>query len=91
MSPSGGFVWAWSWSPTRPSRAIMTVEGAKKALKAGASGIVVSNHGGRVLDNCPATAEVLPSIVDAVGGKLTIFVDGGIRTGMGNVERKWCC
>lgn len=63
-------------------KGIMTVEGAKKALKAGASGIVVSNHGGRVLDNCPATAEVLPSIVDAVGGKLTIFVDGGIRTGM---------
>lgn len=63
-------------------KGIMTVEGAKKALEAGASGIVVSNHGGRVLDNCPATAEVLPSIVDAVGGKLTIFVDGGIRTGM---------
>ncbi|MEA4941798.1 MAG: alpha-hydroxy-acid oxidizing protein [Oscillibacter sp.] len=63
-------------------KGIMTVEGAKKALKAGASGIVVSNHGGRVLDNCPATAEVLPSIVDAVGGKLTIFVDGGIRTGL---------
>lgn len=63
-------------------KGIMTVEGAKKALKAGASGIVVSNHGGRVLDNCPATVEVLPSIVDAVGSKLTIFVDGGIRTGM---------
>lgn len=63
-------------------KGIMTVEGAKKALKAGARGIVVSNHGGRVLDNCPATAEVLPSIVDAVGSKLTIFVDGGIRTGM---------
>lgn len=63
-------------------KGIMTVEGAKKALRAGASGIVVSNHGGRVLDNCPATAEVLPAIADAVGGKLTIFVDGGIRTGM---------
>ena len=63
-------------------KGIMTVAGAKKALKAGASGIVVSNHGGRVLDNCPATAEVLPSIVDAVGGMLPIIVDGGIRTGM---------
>ena len=63
-------------------KGIMTVKGAKKALEAGASGIVVSNHGGRVLDQCPATAEVLPAIVDAVGGKMTILVDGGIRTGM---------
>lgn len=63
-------------------KGIMTVAGAKKALEAGASGIVVSNHGGRVLDQCPATAEVLPQIVDAVGGKMTILVDGGIRTGL---------
>ena len=63
-------------------KGIMTVAGAKKALEAGASGIVVSNHGGRVLDQCPATAEVLPEIVDAVGGKMTILVDGGIRSGM---------
>ncbi len=63
-------------------KGIMTVEGAKKALEAGASAIVVSNHGGRVLDQCPATAEVLPAIADAVGDKMTIIVDGGIRTGM---------
>ena len=63
-------------------KGIMTVQGAKKALEAGASGIVVSNHGGRVLDQCPATAEVLPAIADAVGGQMTILVDGGIRTGM---------
>jgi len=63
-------------------KGIMTVKGALKALEAGASAIVVSNHGGRVLDHCPATAEVLPAIVDAVGGKMTILVDGGIRTGM---------
>ena len=63
-------------------KGIMTVEGAKKALDAGARGIVVSNHGGRVLDQCPATAEVLPAIADAVGGRLTILVDGGIRSGM---------
>ena len=63
-------------------KGIMTVNGAKKALEAGASGIVVSNHGGRVLDQCPATAEVLPAIADAVGDKMTILVDGGIRTGM---------
>ncbi len=63
-------------------KGIMTVKGALKALEAGASGIVVSNHGGRVLDQCPATAEVLPAIVDAVGDKMTVLVDGGIRSGM---------
>ena len=63
-------------------KGIMTVNGALKALEAGASGIVVSNHGGRVLDQCPATADVLPAIVDAVDGKMTVLVDGGIRTGM---------
>ena len=63
-------------------KGIMTVAGAKKALEAGAKGIVVSNHGGRVLDQCPSTAEVLPAIVDAVGGQMTILVDGGIRSGM---------
>ncbi len=63
-------------------KGIMTVAGAKKALEAGAGAIVVSNHGGRVLDQCPATAEVLPAIADAVGGKMTVLVDGGIRSGM---------
>ncbi len=63
-------------------KGIMTVRGAEKALEAGASGIVVSNHGGRVLDQCPSTAEVLPGIADAVGGRMTILVDGGVRTGM---------
>ena len=63
-------------------KGIMTARGAEKALEAGASGIVVSNHGGRVLDHCPATAEVLPDIVDAVGGKMMILVDGAIRSGM---------
>ena len=63
-------------------KGIMSVKGALKAREAGASAIVVSNHGGRVLDQCPSTAEVLPAIVDAVGGRMTILVDGGIRTGM---------
>lgn len=62
-------------------KGVMTVRGALKALEAGASGIVVSNHGGRVQDQCPSTAEVLPAIADAVGGKLTILVDGGLRNG----------
>ena len=52
-----------------------------KAKEAGAYAIVVSNHGGRVLDQCPATAEVLGEIVDAVDGTMKVFVDGGIRSG----------
>lgn len=62
-------------------KGIMTAKGALKAKEAGASAIVVSNHGGRVLDGCPATAEVLEEISDAVNGSMKIFVDGGIRSG----------
>lgn len=62
-------------------KGIMTVKGAMKAKEAGAAAIVVSNHGGRVLDQCPATAEVLEEIAAAAGGSMKIFVDGGIRSG----------
>ncbi|GAA0792111.1 alpha-hydroxy-acid oxidizing protein [Faecalicatena orotica] len=62
-------------------KGIMTPKGALKAKEAGVQGIVVSNHGGRVLDQCPSTAEVLPFIVEAVGSDMKVFVDGGIRTG----------
>lgn len=62
-------------------KGIMTVKGALKAKEAGADAIVVSNHGGRVLDQCPATAEVLEDIAAAVGDSMKIFVDGGIRSG----------
>lgn len=64
------------------AKGIMTVRGALKAVEAGVDAIVVSNHGGRVLDQCPATAEVLEEIVEAVQGKVRIFVDGGIRSGV---------
>ena len=64
-------------------KGIMTVKGALKAKDAGAAAIVVSNHGGRVLDQCPATAEVLADIVDALKGSgVKIIVDGGIRSGV---------
>lgn len=62
-------------------KGVMTVKGALKAKEAGAAAIVVSNHGGRVLDQCPATAEVLPEIAAAVGGSMTVLVDGGLRSG----------
>lgn len=62
-------------------KGVMTVKGARKAKEAGAAAIVVSNHGGRVLDQCPGTAEVLESIANEVGDSMKIFVDGGIRSG----------
>ena len=62
-------------------KGIMTVKGALKAKEAGADAIIVSNHGGRVLDQCPATAEVLETISNAVGDSMKILVDGGIRSG----------
>lgn len=62
-------------------KGIMTAKGAIKARESGADAIIVSNHGGRVLDQCASTAEVLPEIVDAVGGTIKILVDGGIRSG----------
>ena len=62
-------------------KGVMTVKGALKAKEAGAAAIVVSNHGGRVLDQCPATAEVLVEIAEAVGDDMKILVDGGIRNG----------
>ena len=65
-------------------KGIMSVRGAQKALEAGAWGIVVSNHGGRVLDHGQATSEVLPGIRDALGREcgMKIFMDGGIRSGV---------
>ncbi len=66
-------------------KGVMTVAGARKAAQAGAAAIVVSNHGGRVLDGCPATAEVLPGIAAAIHEEfpqVKVFVDGGIRSGV---------
>lgn len=63
-------------------KGVMTVKGALAAAKAGASAIIVSNHGGRVQDQTPSTAEVLEEIADAVEGRMMILVDGGIRTGV---------
>lgn len=62
-------------------KGVMCAAGAEKAIEAGASAIVVSNHGGRVLGSCPATAEVLPEVADAVAGRVPVLVDGGIRSG----------
>lgn len=62
-------------------KGVMTADEAELAVQAGADAIVVSNHGGRVLDHAPGTADVLAGIADKVKGKVTILVDGGIRSG----------
>ncbi|MCR2044745.1 alpha-hydroxy-acid oxidizing protein [Anaerosalibacter massiliensis] len=63
-------------------KGIMTVEEAELAVEIGAKAIVVSNHGGRVLDHAESTAKVLPEISKAVKGKIMILVDGGVRSGV---------
>ena len=62
-------------------KGIMTLEDGLAADEAGASAIVVSNHGGRVLDHTPGTADVLPNIAAELKNKMMIIVDGGVRTG----------
>lgn len=62
-------------------KGVMTVADAEACAWAGVDGIVVSNHGGRVLDHTPGTAEVLTGIADAVGGEMAVLVDGGVRSG----------
>lgn len=62
-------------------KGILTAEDALRAVECGVDGIVVSNHGGRVLDYDPSTLEVLPEIVQAVAGRITILVDSGFRRG----------
>ena len=62
-------------------KGIMTPADAEKAIKAGADAIVVSNHGGRILDHCPGTADVLEAIASIVHKRIAIAVDGGVRSG----------
>lgn len=63
-------------------KGIMTADEAELAVQAGVDAIVVSNHGGRVLDQTPGVADVLPEIAEAVKGKVTILADGGVRNGV---------
>jgi 4-hydroxymandelate oxidase len=62
-------------------KGILTPEDAVQAVDKGASGLIVSNHGGRYLDGAPSTIEMLPEIVEAVRGKVPILIDGGFRRG----------
>jgi L-lactate dehydrogenase (cytochrome) len=63
-------------------KGILDVDDAKQAVALGADGLVVSNHGGRQLDGAPSSVCALSAIVEAVGDKLTVLADGGIRSGL---------
>lgn len=67
-------------------KGVLDVDDARLAAAAGADGIVVSNHGGRQLDGVAASADALPRIVDAVGDRLEVLMDGGIRSGLDVVK-----
>ena len=62
-------------------KGVLDPEDARLAVSHGADGIIVSNHGGRQLDGAPSSIRILPEIVEAVGGKTEIYLDGGIRSG----------
>ncbi|MCP3977441.1 MAG: alpha-hydroxy-acid oxidizing protein [bacterium] len=69
------------WQGPLVVKGIQSVEDARKAVDHGADAVIVSNHGGRQLDRAPTTFELLPDVVDAVGEKIEVYVDGGIMDG----------
>ncbi|WP_119353178.1 alpha-hydroxy acid oxidase [Azohydromonas sediminis] len=76
------------WGGKLILKGILDVEDAKLAADSGADALIVSNHGGRQLDGAPSSIEALPAIVDAVGSKIEVHMDGGIRSGQ-DVLKAW--
>lgn len=76
------------WGGKLILKGIMVEEDARMAADTGADAIVVSNHGGRQLDGAPSSISALPAIVDAVGHRLEVWMDGGIRSGQ-DVLKAW--
>lgn len=89
VAQNGGGVWDWdrlaaesaTWELPWIAKGVLDAEAAERALDAGASAVLVSNHGGRQLDPAPASIDVLPEIVDAVAGRAPVALDSGVRTG----------
>jgi L-lactate dehydrogenase (cytochrome) len=69
------------WEGPLILKGILDVEDARLAAASGADALIVSNHGGRQLDGAPSSIEALPAIADAVGSKIEVWLDGGIRSG----------
>jgi isopentenyl diphosphate isomerase/L-lactate dehydrogenase-like FMN-dependent dehydrogenase len=70
------------WQGPMVLKGILHPEDAKRAVEHGVDGIMVSNHGGRQLDGAPASISALPAIAQAVGGKATVLLDSGVRSGL---------
>ena len=70
------------WSGPILIKGILDADDAREAVRRGADGVIVSNHGGRQLDGVPSTARALPAIADAVGGETIVMADGGVRSGL---------
>jgi isopentenyl diphosphate isomerase/L-lactate dehydrogenase-like FMN-dependent dehydrogenase len=70
-----------SWPGPIVAKGVLTAEDARRAVDVGAAAVVVSNHGGRQLDGSPATLDVLPEVVEAVGNQVEVLMDGGVRRG----------
>ena len=75
-----------NWTGKLIVKGVLDPEDARRAVEAGVDGIVVSNHGGRQLDSVPSTARALPDVVDAVGDRVEVLADGGVRTGLDVVK-----
>lgn len=71
-----------AWDGPLIIKGILNAQDARSAMRLGANGIVVSNHGGRQLDGALSTARVLPAIADAVGTDITVLADSGVRSGL---------
>jgi L-lactate dehydrogenase (cytochrome) len=70
------------WQGPLIVKGLLDVADAREAVAHGVDGLIVSNHGGRQLDGVPSTARALPAIVEAVGDRTTVLVDGGVRSGL---------
>jgi len=70
-----------AWQGPIVIKGVHTAEDARRAVDAGARAVVVSNHGGRQLDGVAPTLRVLPEVLDAVGGRVEVLLDGGVRRG----------
>jgi L-lactate dehydrogenase (cytochrome) len=76
------------WGGRLILKGVMDVEDARLAAASGADALVVSNHGGRQLDGAPSSVHALPAIADAVGSRIEVWMDGGIRSGQ-DVLKAW--
>jgi L-lactate dehydrogenase (cytochrome) len=77
------------WPHPIVAKGVLTGDDARRAIDAGAAGVVVSNHGGRQLDGVSATLRALPEIVKAVNGQIEVLMDGGVRRG-GDIVKAVC-